>query len=77
MSTNGHINSHNAVQDISEVRARLAAEVKLEILTGTQVEDNETARKEVARSFVCEHSSMTLVLWKPLIINSASGYDNR
>jgi hypothetical protein len=59
MSTNGHISSHSAAQDIAEARARLAAEVKLDILTGTYEEDNELARKEVSRSFVCE-STLTV-----------------
>lgn len=54
MSTNGQINSDNAARDLDEARAWLAAEAKIDILTGTQEADNELARREVSRSFVCE-----------------------
>lgn len=39
--------------DLEGARARLIEEMKIDVLTGTQEADNEKARREVARSFVC------------------------
>ena len=54
MSTNGLISPDSAAQDLTEARAKLVEEVKVDILVGTQEADNQTARREVSRSFVCK-----------------------
>lgn len=53
MSTNG-INGQTSVE---ERRAKLFEEMQVNVLTEDPLNDNERARKEVSRNFVCESSN--------------------
>ncbi|KAL5495691.1 hypothetical protein ACEPAI_1155 [Sanghuangporus weigelae] len=52
MSTSTVVNGF--VHPLDETRARVIAEMKIDVLTATQETDNEAARKDVSRNFICE-----------------------
>ena len=60
--------------DIEAARAKLMAEMKVDVLTELQEADNEKARKGVSRSFICMSSkSLSIKVLMFLLADTITG----
>ena len=59
MSTSTVVNG--SLHHFDATRARVIAELKIDVLTATQETDNDATRKDISRSFICEPKDIQII----------------